>query len=139
MPELMRAIASRLRAFVSDRRSAHRQGSRVAVSVALLDARQKVCNPHRYPPLAGHTRDISATGLALIVPAIRISDRYLTGEDRTLRLTLELPGGAIEIDATPVRYERLDEDDTERGYLIGALFKNIGADARASLQEYLKR
>src|SRR5256885_9720982 len=126
MPELMRSIASRLRAFVGNRRSAQRHGSRVAVTVTLLDARMKVCDARCYPPLAGHTRDISATGLALVVPAIRIGDRYLTGEGRSLRLTLELPGGPLQIAATPVRYERLDEDETERGYLIGALFIDIG-------------
>ena len=45
----------------------------------------------RLPTLNGHTLDVSTTGLALIVPAIRIGEHYLAGADRKLHVKLELP------------------------------------------------
>jgi hypothetical protein len=69
------------------------------------------------PKLDGHTLDVSATGLALVVPAIRIGEHYLAGADRKLHIKLELPSGPVEMKVTTVRYESLED---ESGYLIGA-------------------
>jgi hypothetical protein len=90
------------------------------------------------PALAGYTRDISATGLALIVPAIRIGEHYLAGEERRLRVVLELPSGPIDLVATPVRYEPIDEDENEQGFLIGARITEISSQDRERLTSYLK-
>ena len=87
--------------------------------------------------MEGYTLDISASGLALIVPAIRIGDHYLAGETRSLTVTLELPVGAVEMQATPVRYERLDEDESEMGYLIGVSFTKLNEPDRVRYEEYI--
>lgn len=135
MPELLRSIAGRLRALVGARRSARRYRVRVAASVSLLDA--KPTPAPLTPPLACHTVDISATGLALAVPSIRVGERYLTGDGRLLLVALELPSGPLTLRAAPVRYERLEEPDN--GYVIGARITSFDGDDGAPLADFLKR
>ncbi|MCA1593560.1 MAG: PilZ domain-containing protein [Acidobacteria bacterium] len=136
MPELMREIANRLREFVGNRRRAPRYRARLAVAVSLLDSRART-HPSA---LEGHTHDLSDGGLAVVLPAIRIGDRYLTGASHTLRITLKLPSGAIQIHGSPMCYERLDagEGVTETGYLVGVKIKEMSDKDRALFDEYLK-
>src|SRR5882724_11994732 len=118
MPELTRSIAARLRRYISNRRRAVRLRHRLPFSLSLVDDR--LAKGSRKPrSIDGHTLDISASGLALIVTVIRIGDQYLAGENRRLLISLELPAGPVAIEATSVRYERLDESESEMGYLIG--------------------
>ena len=88
----------------------------------------------RLPTLDGHTLDVSATGLALVVPAIRIGEHYLAGSDRKLYIKLELPNGPVELKATAVRYESLDDDS---GYLIGARILEMRDSDRATFEKYV--
>lgn len=87
--------------------------------------------------LHGHTLDLSDSGLALIVPAITLGEHHLVGENRTLDVKLELPSGPVEMQVTPVRYESLDEHETETGYLIGAKVATMSEADRARFSEYL--
>jgi hypothetical protein len=133
MPELLRKMVVRLREYVGNRRRAPRRRVRLAAVIALLDERAV-----SQPTLAGHTRDLSESGLGLVLPAVRLGDRYLTGEDRTLRITLQLPDTHVRLYATPVRYERLEDDGDERGYLLGLrLAETDDGDYRQFL-EYLR-
>jgi PilZ domain len=88
----------------------------------------------KLPKLDGQTLDVSSTGLALIVPAIRIGEHYLAGGDRKLHVKLELPTGPVEMKVASVRYEGL-EDDT--GYLIGARILEMSDTDRASFEKYV--
>jgi hypothetical protein len=132
MPELIRTIASRLRELMGNRRRAPRHRVRLSVFVALLDNATGAT-----AGVAGHTRDVSAGGLAVILPAIRVGGRYLAGDGVTLRLTLKLPDASARLYGTPVRYERLEEDgQTDAGFLVGIRLNEDGD--RALLSEYLK-
>jgi PilZ domain len=142
MPELIRSIASRLREFVGNRRYAPRYMTHLevglALSISLPPAKTDKQGAGQQLRLAGYTRDISATGLALIVPTIRVGGQYITGENRTLQITLKLPSGFIEIQATPVRYSPLEEEGTDTGYLIGAQITHMSQDHRARFNAYLE-
>ncbi|HYH87478.1 MAG TPA: PilZ domain-containing protein, partial [Pyrinomonadaceae bacterium] len=105
MPELLRSIAGRLRRYVADRRRSPRLRVRLAVTVSLFDLH--AATPWS-KPVAGHTCDVSENGLGLILPAIRVGDRYLVGQDQALSIILKLPGGNARLYATPARYERLE-------------------------------
>ncbi|HKR22492.1 MAG TPA: PilZ domain-containing protein, partial [Pyrinomonadaceae bacterium] len=91
----------------------------------------------RLPTLDGHTLDISSTGLALIVPAIRIGEHYLAGADRKLFVKLELPSGPVEMKVGTVRYESLEESSEESGYLIGARIIEMSDADRATYNAYI--
>jgi len=143
MPELIRSIAGRLREFVGNRRVAPRYVTHLEVGLALnvtlpgAGGRKDESQPVR---LAGYTRDVSASGLALIVPSIRVGGQYLTGENRRLRIMLKLPTGPVEIHATPVRYSPIDDDDgVDTGYLVGVQIVSMSDEDRALFNAYLEK
>jgi hypothetical protein len=128
-------MLKRLRRFVGDRRNAIRRPAqrkaRLVFSLTLEgeDARARTM------PVEGYTRDISESGVAIIVPSLRVADTYLTASNCKLRIVLlNLPNGEVEIEATPVRHEDLGEG---RGHLIGARITGMSSDDRARLVEFL--
>jgi hypothetical protein len=137
MSELPRRMAAHLRRFVLNRRRARRARALLQFTLSIEDPRLPRNGFRRVPPIKGHTLDVSATGLALIVPAIRIGEHYLAGTDRRLFLRLELPDGAVEITAIPVRYESLEEDPDENGYVIGAHIENVNEKDRVRFSNYV--
>jgi hypothetical protein len=83
---------------------------------------------------AGHTVNVSADGLAVVLHAQNIDEAYLLGAEGSMSIELDLPNGlSIEIQATPVRYEKLEE-----GYLIGARISSMTARNREFFEEYLR-
>jgi len=134
MSELPRRIVSQLRRFIGNRRRSKRVRARLGFTLSLSDPRIGSNGSRRLPTLDGYTLDVSVTGLALIVPAIRIGEHYLAGGDRKLHIKLELPSGPIEMKVASVRYESL-EDDT--GYLIGARIVEINDSDRKSFERYV--
>lgn len=85
----------------------------------------------------GHTFDLSAHGVAFIVPAITLGEHHLVGENRSLKVKLELPSGPVEMQVLPVRYERLDEHKSETGYLIAVKIVGVSEEDRAKYAEYV--
>lgn len=137
MAEFTRTIVSRLRQYVGDRRRSKRQRVRLNLSLSLASATTGLNGTRRISSMDGHTLDLSANGLALIVPQITLGEHHLVGENRSLNLRLQLPGGPVEMQAAPVRYERLDEDQTETGYLIAVKIVRMPDDDRARFSEYV--
>jgi hypothetical protein len=95
MSELPRRIVSHLRRFIGNRRRSRRVRARLSFTLSLSDPKVSTNGSRRLPTLDGHTLDVSSTGLALIVPAIRIGEHYLAGNDRRLYIKLELPTGPV--------------------------------------------
>lgn len=135
MSELLRTWVSRIREFAGDRRHMARHRVRLEVNVTL--ATPTKANGRRPASLQGYTRDISANGLGLIMPAIRIGDRYLAGENCRLAITLELPDRPIQLTGSSQRYEPL-EDPPEVGFLIGVNITNISDEDRKVFLAFLK-
>ncbi|HEX8071605.1 MAG TPA: PilZ domain-containing protein [Pyrinomonadaceae bacterium] len=137
MPELVRSIVARLREYVGNRRRARRYRMRLSCRVAPFDAALDPERQRRAPALAGHTRDLSVTGLALVLPAVRVGDRYLTGAGLRLRVTLEHPSGPLELLCAPVRHEQLEPGGAETGFLIGVRITELAAADRARYEAHL--
>lgn len=87
--------------------------------------------------MEGHTFDLSATGLSLITPKITLGEHHLVGENRALNVQLELPLGPIEMQVMPVRYESLEEHETETGFLIAVRIVGMPDEDRAKFAEYI--
>jgi PilZ domain-containing protein len=138
MSELPRRIVSNLRRFIGDRRRHKRVKTRLKFTLSLADPRVNSNGARRLPSIQGHTLDVSTTGLALIVPAIRIGEHYLAGADRKLHLKLELPSGAVEMKVATVRYESLEDNQEETGYLIGARITEIAEVDRTSFEKCVR-
>jgi hypothetical protein len=137
MSELPRKIVSRLRRFFGNRRRARRARVELKFTLQVGDPRTSSNGARRLPSLDGHTLDISTTGLALMVPAIRIGQYYLAGNDRRLNVKLDLPGGPVEMQLLPVRYESLVEEDLKTGYVIGARIVEMDKKDRAQFDAYV--
>lgn len=121
MPELVRSVVSRVRVYFKDRRQAPRLSVRLVFSVGINREKQRDGSIRHARTLQGHTRDISAHGLALLVPQAHLDGHHLAAEGRQLRVQLQLGGGdPINIIVMPRRYERLEEAELGCGYLIGA-------------------
>lgn len=87
----------------------------------------------------GETRDLSSSGVAFIVPSIRLREYYLVGENRTLDIELGLPGGKIKMQIVGRRYEQLnDEHSSTNSYLIGASIVEIADDQRKLYEDFLR-
>lgn len=139
MSELPRRIVSSLRRFLGNRRRSRRVRVRLTCTISLTDPRITSNGGRRLPTINGHTLDVSSTGLALIVPAIRIGEHYLAGADRKLHVKLELPTGSVQMKVAPVRYESLEESREESGYLIGARITEMSDQDRTSYNSYVVR
>lgn len=143
MPEFLRSIISQLRQHVGNRRAAPRYTTHLEaaliLSISLREGGNKADADGSPLRLAGYTRDISESGLALIVPAIHIGGQYLTNQGRTLDITLKLPSGPIRLQATPARYSPLEEDAKDTGYVIGVRITQMGERERARYNAYLEK
>jgi len=80
MAELARTFVSRWRRFFGDRRGTRRQQALLPFSLSLASSRLSRKGSRRVTSVGGHTLDISTTGIALIVPAIRIGELYLVAD-----------------------------------------------------------
>src|SRR6266446_6278311 len=137
MSELARSLVSHLRRFVGDRRQAKRQTARLAFTLSLVGPVIKLNGPRTNAGLKGHTLDVSMNGLALIVPTILLGEHHLVGENRRLKVELELPHGPVAMQVVPLRYESMEEHKTETGYLIGARIVEISEPDRKRFTQYV--
>lgn len=89
--------------------------------------------------LRGETKDLSRTGIAFVVPSIRLREYYLVGENRPLNAELNLPAGKIKMQIVGQRYEQLgDEHSSTTSYLIGATIAEINDGDREIYEEFLQ-
>lgn len=137
MAEIARSIVSRLRQYLGDRRDLKRKRVRLPFCLSLSSPARSLNGTRRVSSMDGHTLDLSETGLSLIIPKITLGEHHLVGENRSLNVKLELPTGPIEMQVMPVRYESLEEHETETGYLIGARIVGMPDEDRAKLEEYV--
>jgi guanyl-specific ribonuclease Sa len=108
--------------------------ARLDFSVLLREAESASSGVQHLRAVAGHTVNISAHGLAVVLHAQNIEEQYLEGGDGSMSIELDLPNGlSLEIQATPVRYEKRDD-----GYLIGARISEMSDRDRELYEEYLR-
>ena len=137
MAELARSLVSQLRRFVGDRRRAKRQNVQLAFTLSLVGPAIKLNGSRQSAALRGHTLDVSINGLALIVPSILLGEHHLVGENRKLNVKLELAQGTVEMKVVPIRYESLEEHETETGYLIGVKIVDMGETDREQFTQFV--
>lgn len=90
----------------------------LSFSIPLLCPGPEAGAGHERPVLLSYTRAITDETLELLVPSLPFVYRYLMTSDLSLRFTLALPTGSIEIEAIPVYDKPLDDNDTDIGYIL---------------------
>lgn len=88
--------------------------------------------------IRGETQDISESGIAFIVPSIRLREHYLVGEGHTLNAELDLPNGKVKMRVMGQRYEQIGQHISTIQYLIGAKILSMTETDREIYNEFLK-
>jgi PilZ domain-containing protein len=86
--------------------------------------------------LVGRTRNISETGMALLVSARNI-DRYLNAKENAFDVELRLPDGAVTLEVTPVYFKKT-LTGTVATYLIGSRFSKARKQEHTRLITFLR-
>ena len=124
-----------MRSNPEDRRQSPRHDAnlqaRLEFSVLLREAESSETGVQHMRAVAGHTVNLST---AVMLHAQNIDEQYLSGGESSMAIELDLPNGlSIEIQATPVRYQKHKD-----GYLIGARISEMTARDRELYEEYLQ-
>lgn len=140
---LIKSAIARLGKFLKRRGRVLRLGARFDVRLPFLVTllgtdKSSAKNPLTDPALVGFTRDLSETGLTLMLPSMRIGDAYLTDVESYLDVKLELPGGAVSIRTASVRFEQLRSREAGCSYLLAVRIVNMQNDDRDRYVSYLK-
>src|SRR5437868_13545663 len=137
MVKLMSSIVSRAYELLDNYSYARRYGLRLPVHVSLLYFKSAAVSVPCSAPVSGYLRDISKTGLSLVVPSLRFGNRFLVSEHYPLGVRVELPNGAIYIQVSPVRYDKLNGGQGERTYIIGGRIMRLHEADRKPLVDHI--
>jgi hypothetical protein len=88
--------------------------------------------------VSGETVDISRTGIAFLVPAIRIKEKYLAGHGRDLNVEIDLPNGKVYLRVIGRRYERVGMHSSTERFLIGAHIDSLEGHDREMYETFLR-
>ncbi len=117
------------------RRAFRRRAVRVEVTLRLKPP-EAVAKTVQGLTLVGFTRNISESGMALVVSASNI-DRYLRQRENSFLVRLNLPTRALELQAIPVYFKKISSGGAI-SYLIGASFQNLDDDKLSELVRFLR-
>ena len=140
MSEEIRKLVRKINKSVVGFLSAPRQETRLTVLATLDSDRQTGDLRKAGKPimLEGYTQDLSKTGVAFVVPFIRLGEYYFAGDGQCLILEIELPESTIKMNVIAQRYEILGQHDSVSAYLIGAKIVTMKPEDRETLENYLK-
>ena len=135
---MIRKLIARFNKSITERVHSARFNCEMPISISFEPNHRtgKLSSPLENISLKGVSRDLSQSGIAFVVPAIRLKENYLVGENRTLCAELDLPNGKARMIVVGQRYEQLaDEQTSTTKYLIGAKIASMN-DADREIYEY---
>src|SRR5438270_8102813 len=137
---MLRELISRFNRSLSERVSPARRPHTAPIRI-YFDADSKTERARelaRAAYIAGETVDISRTGIGLLVPSIRLKEKYLVGQHRELNVEVDLPTGRVSMRAIGRRYERVGDVSTDR-YFVGIEITSISEHDRESYELCIRR
>jgi PilZ domain-containing protein len=87
--------------------------------------------------LLGRTRDLSTTGISFFVPAIRIKEDYLVGQERVLNVEIDLAGRKVRMKVLGRRYEPTESQITEDKFVVGAQIIEMCNEDRRTYEHFM--
>lgn len=138
---MIRKLIARFNKSITERVHSARYDCEMPISISFEPNHKtgKLSSPLENISIKGVSRDLSASGIAFVVPSIRLKENYLVGENRTLCAELDLPNGRVRMVVVGQRYEQLaDEHTSTTKYLIGAKIASM-SDADREIYEYFLR
>jgi hypothetical protein len=89
-------------------------------------------------PMTGFTRDISDTGMAIIVASNPFSEHTPDVVGRRMRLMVDLPSGLVQVYATAVRCQPFGRKGKERELLIGVQIIEMSNHDWVNMVRYIR-
>ena len=86
----------------------------------------------------GESFDMSRTGLAFVVPSIRVKEKYLVGLERPLNFEIDLPTGKVRLRAMGKRYEKVGIHISTERFLVGAHILELSGEDKENYELFLK-
>ena len=138
--KMIRKLISRFNKSLTKRVVSARHKSEVPIKIWLEPDRNtgKLQMSVEHLSIAGETKDLSKSGIAFVVSAIRLREYYLVGEGRTLNAELDLSGEKVKMQIVAQRYEQVGKDLSESKYLIGATIIKMAQEDRETYEHFLQ-
>lgn len=137
---LIRKIATRVAQTIAERRAAVRKKVQVPVIISFEPdkngAKQTLASADAV--ITGVTRDLSTCGIGVVVGAIRISEKYLVGQDRILRVEIQVPGRPIVMRVVGRRYEEIGIHMSTERFLVGAEIVDMEESDRRAYERFVE-
>ena len=89
--------------------------------------------------ILGETMDVSRTGIAFLVPSIRVKEKYLVGHERNLNVEIDLPTGKVQMRVIGRRYEKVGVHISTERFLVGAHILNLSGEDKENYETFLRR
>jgi hypothetical protein len=137
---MLREIATRFTKVIAERRAAPRKKVSVAVRVRFAPVSGSVGHIRNAEKLqlCGSTFDLSSCGVGLILPAIRIDQNYLVGEDRLLIVEIDIHDRTVIMKVIGRRYEEIGVHLSVKRFLVGAEIVEMAPTDRAAYEYFVK-
>jgi hypothetical protein len=95
-------------------------------------------NEARSACIYGETVDVSRTGIGFIVPAIRLKEKYLVGQQRDLNVEIDLPTGKVFLHAVGCRYEKVGIHISAEKFFVGAQITDLSGTDKENYESFLR-
>lgn len=123
MSQMLHTLEARLAGLFGGQRAQRYQVTcavRLPVGVSMPNERLDPQMEHYPEPIMGCTRDVSESGLALLLPWLKLGEERIDVPGYQMRIVLCLPGGLIIVHAETVRCEPQVDEEGRDYYLVGA-------------------
>ena len=134
LPDKLRPLVSRVREWVGDRRRSPRSKASLPFRASSDTAGSTGWSA------AGHTHDVSATGLGMLFPAPEPGGEQYPAGSSTFLLTLKIGRREMRLVATPARLDPAPAAGGEKSgvRLVGARIDTMDEQDRVLLENYIK-
>lgn len=142
MSQVLQTLEARLAGIFGGRRVARRYlvacPVQLPVGVSMPNERIDPEAEHYPQPILGRTRDVSETGLSLVLPWLTLGEERIDVVGFPLRIVLCLPSGIIVVQAETARWELLPDEEGHDSYLVGARITRMSEPDRRRYQSFLR-
>lgn len=140
VPGMIRELITKLNRSLSERMVSSRRRHTAPIKV-WFEPDLKTDKAHEEAHAAciyGETSDISRTGIAFIVPSIRIKEKYLVGQQRNLNIEIDLPTGKVHMTAIGCRYEKVGIHMSAERFFVGAQILSLSGTDKENYETFLQ-
>lgn len=137
---MIRKLVAKFNRSITERVVSPRKSFEVPIKIWFEPARVtgRLTMPVESLFITGETKDMSRSGIAFIVPAIRIQENYLVGGGRNLHAELDLPGGKVRMEIVGRRYEQVGQHISTARFLVGAQIVEMDKENREAYEYFLR-